>query len=326
MTANERMIRWGVLATGRIAEYFVNDLAIVDGSELVAVGSRRVETATEFATRFGGARPYGSYQELAADPDIDVIYVATPHHRHFDDVMACFEAGKPVLCEKPLNLNAKDSQTLINEARSRGLFFAEAMWTRTNPNIRRMLNMVRSGAIGKPLQVRAQLGFSARADSRRLWDPRLGASALLDVGIHPLTFAYLALGEPTDIVAAGVLSDLGIDVNGGATLTYANGAVASIAWNQVAQSDNCASISGDAGVIEVHPRFNETTGFTCTNDMSCETFEEPLIGEGYAHEIIEVARCLRDGATESALLPPDESLAVMKHVDVILNQLGVRPR
>ena len=319
-------IRWGVLATGRITDYFAKDLAIVEGSELVAVGSRRLDTAIEFAARFGGARAYGSYRELAADPDVDVIYVATPHNRHYVDVMTCFEAGKPVLCEKPLNLNAKDSEALINEARSRGLFFAEAMWTRTNPNIRRMITMVRSGAIGTPLHVRAQLGFVAKPEPARLWDPRLGASALLDVGIYPLTFAYLALGEPTDIVAAGVLSDRGIDVNGGATMTYESGAVASIAWNQVARSDDRASIAGDAGLIEVHPRFNEPTGFTCISETSCGTFEESVIGEGYAHEIIEVADCLRRGAKESALLPHDESLAIMKHVDLILSQLGVRPR
>jgi len=156
--------------------------------------------------------------------------------------------------------------------------------------------------------------------------PHLGASALLDVGIYPLTFAYLVLGEPTDIVATGVLSDQGIDVNSGATLTYESGAVASIAWNQVAWSDNRASVAGDLGLIEVQPRFHETTGFTVSRGESVETLEEPVTGRGYAHEIIEVADCLRAGATESALLPPDESLAIMKHLNEILRQLGVKPR
>lgn len=326
MPTNQTPIRWGILATGRIAEHFANDLALVDGSELAAVGSRRIDAATEFAERFGGARAHGSYEGLAADPDVDVIYVATPHSRHLEDVMLCFEAGKAVLCEKAMTLNAKDTETLIREARSRGLFFAEAMWTRTNPNTRKMLEMVRSGAIGAPLQVRAELGFAAAPDSARMWDPTLGASALLDVGIYPLTFAYLVLGEPTKIVASGVLSDQGIDVNGGATLTYAGGAVASLAWNQVAWSDNRASVAGDAAMIEVHPRFHEMKGFTITRGESAETITEAVIGRGYAHEIIEVGEGLRAGATESELLPLDETLAIMKQLDEILRQLDVAPR
>jgi len=134
------------------------------------------------------------------------------------------------------------------------------------------------------------------------------------------------LGEPTNIVATGVLSDQGIDLNGGATLTYESGAVANLSWNQVAWSDNRASVAGDLGLIEVHPRFHETTGFTISCGESVETFEETVTGRGYAHEIIEVADCLRAGATESALLPLDESLAIMKHLDEILRQLGVEPR
>ncbi len=326
MPTNPRTIRWGILATGRIAEQFATDLALVEGSELAAVGSRRVEAATEFADRYGGARSHGSYEELAADPDVDVIYVATPHSRHLEDVMTCFEGGKAVLCEKPLNLNANDSATMIAEARSRGLFLAEAMWTRTNPNTRKMLQLVRDGAIGTPQQVRAELGFAAAADSARMWDPTLGASALLDVGIYPATFAYLLLGEPKKIVATGVLSDQGIDVNAGATLTYENGAVANIAWNQVACSDNRASVAGTGGLIEMHPRFHETTGLTVTRGDAIETFNEPVTGRGYAHEIIEVADCLRADKTESELLPLDESLAIMKHLDDILRQLGVAPR
>jgi predicted dehydrogenase len=255
-------IRWGILATGGIAEKFANDLALVADNELVAVGSRRPEAAREFATRHGAARAHGSYEELAADPEVDVIYVATPHGRHLEDVRLCFAAGKHVLCEKALTLNADDSAALVAEARDRGLFFAEAMWTRTNPNIRRMRELVDAGVCGEVLQVRAELGFAASPDSARLWDPELGASALLDVGIYPLTFAHLFLGEPERIVAAGVLSDRGIDVSGGATLTYASGAVASIAWTQVAGGDNRAVVAGPEGRLEVPTRFHEASGFT----------------------------------------------------------------
>jgi predicted dehydrogenase len=322
-SAPDSPIRWGVLATGKIAATFAADLALVDGAELAAVGSRTLESAREFANTHGaGARPYGSYAELAADPDVDVIYVATPHGRHLEDVMTCFEAGKAVLCEKALTLNADDASTLIEEARHRGLFFAEAMWMRCNPNMRKIQEMVAIGSCGTVGQVRAELGFTATPDIARLWDPALGASALLDLGIYPLTFANLVLGEPIHIAAAGIKSDRGFDVSGGATMTYTSGAVASIAWTQMAWTDNRAAVSGDGGRIEIPPRFHEASGFSYARNVELDEFAEPLLGRGYAHEIIEVNECLRAGQTESALLPLDGTLEIMKQIDEIRRQIG----
>lgn len=326
-SAKATPIGWGILATGRIAATFATDLALVDGARLAAVGSRNLESALEFADRFcqkqgGGPRAHGSYAELAADPDVDVIYVATPHGRHVEDVMTCFGAGKAVLCEKALTLNADDTSILVDAARRRGLFFAEAMWMRCNPNMRRIQDMVAAGACGTVGQVRAELGFVAKPDAARLWDPALGASALLDVGIYPLTFANLILGEPAHIAAAGILSDRGIDISGGATLTYESGAVASIAWTQMAWSDNRAAVSGDGGRIEIASRFHQATGFTYARNWEIDEFAEPVVGRGYAHEIIEVDDCLRAGKTESALLPLDATLAIMKQIDIIRGQIG----
>lgn len=319
-----RTIQWGILATGNIAATFARDLRLVDGCALGAVGSRSLESAEVFATEHGAARAHGTYDDLVADPDIDIIYVATPHGRHLEDVMRCFDAGKAVLCEKALTLNASQTTTLINEARDRGLFFAEAMWMRCNPNIRRVQKMVRAGACGTVGQVRAELGFVADPDSARLWDPSLGASALLDVGIYPLTFANLILGPPKSISAAGAMSERGIDVSGGATLTYDSGAVASIAWTQRAWSDNRAAVSGDGGRIEIEPRMHEAHSFTYARNTELDTIAEPIIGKGYAHEIAEVNRCLREGLTESDLLPVDGTLAVMEQMDEIRHQLGGR--
>lgn len=319
-------IRWGILATGSIAETFATDLALVPGHELLAVGSRRPDAAREFADRHGARRAYGSYEELATDPDVDVIYVATPHGRHLEDVRLCFAARKHVLCEKALTMNASDSAALVAEARELGVFFAEAMWMRTNPHIRRIQDLTAAGACGEVLQVRAELGFAAPADRTRLWDPALGASALLDVGIYPLTFAYLMLGEPSGIAAAGTLSDRGIDVSGGATLTYASGAVASIAWTQVAAGDNRAVVAGPKARIEVPYRFHEASEFTLARGDDHATTRLPITGRGYAHEIEEVGACLRAGATESALLPLDETVAIQRQLDEILSQLGVAAR
>jgi predicted dehydrogenase len=319
-------VRWGILATGSIADKFASDLALVPDAELAAVGSRRPDAAQEFADRHGARRAHGSYEALVADPEVDVVYVATPHGRHLEDVRLCFAAGKHVLCEKALTMNADDSATLVAEARELGLFFAEAMWMRTQPNVRRIAEIAASGVLGDILQVRAELGFTARPDVTRLWDPALGASSLLDVGIYPLTFAHLVLGEPVRIAAAGVLSDQGIDLSGGATMTYASGAIASIAWTQVALGDNRAVVAGTEGRIEVAGRFHHPSGFTLVRGDDEERTELPVTGRGYAHEIEEVAACLRAGNTESELLPLDQTVSIQRQMDDILSQLGVAPR
>lgn len=326
MTSDPAPIRWGILATGDIAHSFARDLALLDDATLHAVGSRSLSSARAFADEYSDAttqpRPYGSYEDLLRDPDVDVVYVATPHGRHTEDVLACFEAGKPVLCEKALTLDAPSAQHLVDEARRRGLFFAEAMWMRLNPNVVRMREMVSEGACGEVRQVRADLGFSAPADKARLWDPALGASALLDVGIYPLTFAYLVLGRPDEISASAALSDTGVDLNGGATLRYASGAVAAISWTQVAWSDGRASIAGDGGRIEVAGPMNNPRAFTYARYWESDEISVPVLGEGYAHEILEVGRCLRDGRTESSLLPLDETVEIMALMDEIRAQVG----
>src|SRR5690625_256022 len=323
-TSDQAPVRWALLATGKIADSFASDLALVPDATLTAVGSRSPASAQAFADRHGAPHAYGSYDELARDPDVDVIYVATPHGRHLEDVMLCFEHGKAVLCEKALTLNARQARQLVAEARRRGLFFAEAMWMRSNPRIRRLLGLVRDGACGDVRQVRADLGFVLPAEvSLRLTDPTLGASALLDVGVYPLTFAYCVLGEPDDIVASGTLSERGIDLNGGATLRYANGAIASISWTQVAWSDSTASVAGPDGRIEVASRMHMPPTFAHIRGWESHTYADPVIGRGYAHEIVEVGECLRAGRTESEILPLDDTVAILALMDRMREQMGV---
>ena len=329
----DRPVRWGILATGKITDSFVADLLLVPDAEFTAVGSRSMESAQRFADshrRHDGtiARTHGTYADLLADAEVDVVYVATPHGRHVEDVLACFEAGKNVLCEKAITLNARDGAMLVAAARRRQLFFAEAMWMRCNPNIVAMRRMVAGGVLGNVLQVRADLGFVGGADIARLWDPALGAGSLLDIGIYPLTFAYLMLGRPVDVTASATLSTTahpaaGIDLNGGALLTYADGAMAHVSWTQVAHSDNRASISGDQGRIEVPARMHEPVSFERFWNSGSETVSEPVTGLGYAHEIGEVGECLRAGRTESDLLPPDETVAILALMDEIRAQVGV---
>jgi len=328
----QRPVTWGICATGGIASSFAADLALVGDARLGAVASRTQRSADAFAeasVRELGhperPRAHGSYEELAADPDVDVVYVATPHARHVADVMLFFEAGKAVLCEKALTLDAPSAAGLVAEARRRGVFFAEAMWMRVNPRVRHAMALVEQGACGEVRQVRADLGFVAPFDpAGRLWDPKLGASALLDVGIYPLTFAHLVLGEPNEVAATAVLSDRGIDVNGAAALRYASGAVASVAWTQTACSPDTASVAGDDGWIEVASRMHSPRWIAHHHDGAVDTYTDPVIGAGYAHEAIEVMRCLREGLTESPLLPLDDTVAVLATMDRIRELIGVR--
>jgi predicted dehydrogenase len=316
-------VRWGILATGKIARSFVRDLQLVPGAELAACGSRSLAVARAFAEKYGVARAYGSYEELARDPDVDVVYVATPHGRHVEDVTTCLDAGKSVLCEKPLTLDRASAATLVERARSEGRFLAEAMWMRTNPLVREAVELARAGACGPIQQVRADLGFFTPVDpTSRLWDPVLGASAVLDVGVYPITLAHLVLGEPADVTATATLSDLGVDVNGGATLRYADGAVASLTWTQTAWSDARASIAGPDGRIEIAPRFHMPPAFTYSQGFEAEEHTATVVGYGLAHEAAEVMRCLRAGRTESDLLSPETTLSVLGTIDRIRAAFG----
>ncbi len=325
-------VRWGIIATGKIARTFAADLAITPGAELAAVGSRRLESAQAFADEFGGhgdhntaTRAYAGYEEVAADPGVDVVYVATPHTFHLDNVQLCFAHSKAVLCEKPVTLNARDAVVLTEEARRRGLFFMEAMWMRCNPAIRAAVDLVATGAIGTVTQVSADFGFvPIQPPGHRLFDPALGASALLDIGIYPLTFASLFLGEPKSISSVGTLSDRGIDLSCASLLSYDDGASATLSCTLLADTPSRAAVSGTLGNLELSRRFHCPTGFTVTTGAGETTYEHEVIGNGYVHEIEEVQRCLHDGLTESPLVPLDDTLSLMRQLDLIRAQIGTR--
>ncbi|MFY9914294.1 MAG: Gfo/Idh/MocA family oxidoreductase [Nocardioidaceae bacterium] len=322
-------VRWGIIATGKIARTFAADLAITPGAVLAAVGSRRIESARAFADEFGSrdgdTRAYGSYDEVAADPDVDVIYVATPHAFHVDHVQLCFAHAKAVLCEKPVTLNAADAEILVQEARRRGHFFMEAMWMRCNPAIRAAVDLVASGAIGSVTHVSADFGFVPnQPPGHRLFDPALGASALLDIGIYPLTFASLFLGTPASLTSVGTLSDRGIDLSCASLLTYGDGATAVLTCTMLADTPSRAAVSGTLGHVEFSRRFHCPTGYTVTTAAGETSYEHQTLGNGYVDEIEEVQRCLRAGLPESPLVPLDDTLSLMRQLDQIRKQIGTR--
>ncbi|MCR6032277.1 gfo/Idh/MocA family oxidoreductase [Nocardioides sp. zg-579] len=324
--------RWGILATGKIARTFARDLALVPDAELVAVGSRRAEAAAAFAAEHGG-RPHGSYEELVADPDVEVVYVASPHALHLEHARLAFEAGKHVLCEKPLTLSTADAEEMVRLAGKHDRFLMEAMWTACHPLVRTVAEQVRAGRYGTPRHLHAELGFRVDAGpDDRMLDPALGASALLDMGIYPLTFAHLVLGEAEQLTGTADLSDRGIDLDVAISGRYPGGALATMTASITSWSSRAAAIATDLGRIDV-PDFHHPTRATFTpydggdGDAAREPVEilaeDAVIGRGYGNEIAEVGRCLRAGLRESPWVPHTQTLTLMRQMDAVRAQVGV---
>ncbi|HEY9437453.1 MAG TPA: Gfo/Idh/MocA family oxidoreductase [Streptomyces sp.] len=325
-----RMVRWGVLATGGIAATFTADvLSMPDsGTELAAVASRTDVSAKAFAERFGIGRAYGSWAELLADDDIDVVYVATPHSAHRKAAGLALEAGKHVLCEKAFTLNARQAEELVALARERGLFLMEAMWTYCNPVIRRMTELVRDGAIGEIRTVQADFGFAGSfGPEHRLRDPALGGGALLDLGVYPVAFAHLLLGEPDRVRADALLSPEGVDLNTGMLLGWDSGATALLGCSIVGDTPTVASVTGTAGRIDFPHGFYHPDRFVLHRPghepEEVTSGPGPSDLTGMQFEAAEVIRALRAGETESPLVPLDGTLAVMRTLDAVRDRIGV---
>ena len=328
-------IRWGILATGKIAQTFAADLALVPDAELVAVGSRSRGPADAFAASYGG-RAHDSYQALVDDPDVDVVYVASPHSHHLEHARLALEAGKHVLCEKPLTLTLADAEEMVALAARHDRFLMEAMWTACHPVVRTVADRLAAGDFGSPRHLHAELGFVVDdTASDRMLDPALGAGALLDMGIYPLTLAHLLLGEAEELSATATLSDLGIDLDIAIVGRYPGGALATMNASMTSWSSRAATIATDRGRIDLAD-FHHPTAATFTpydvggsNDAVSVaapmpiTATEPVLGLGYGNEIAEVGRCLRAGLRESPLVPLSQTLVVMRQMTDLLAQVGI---
>ncbi|WP_328635574.1 Gfo/Idh/MocA family protein [Streptomyces sp. NBC_00356] len=324
-----KRVRWGILATGGIAASFTADLLDLPDAEVVAVASRTEASAKAFAERFGIERAYGDWASLAADEDVDVVYVATPHAAHREAAGLCLEAGRAVLCEKAFALNAREAAELVTLARSRGVFLMEAMWMYCNPLVRRMKALVDEGAIGEVRTVQADFGLAGPfPPSHRLRDPAQGGGALLDLGVYPVSFAQLLLGEPAAVTASAQLSDEGVDLQTGMLLSWDNGAHALLHCALNAGTGVTASVTGSAGRIDVPSGFFSPERFVLHRDgRDPEEFvAAPEDGphDSMRHEAIEVMRRVRAGDTESPLVPLEGSLAVMRTLDTVRERVGVR--
>lgn len=317
-------IRWGILGLGNIAHKFAQDLLLAEG-KLKAVASRDLEKAMHFANQYLADQYYPSYQELAYDPEVDVVYIATPHAFHFEHTMMCLRAGKSVLCEKAFAMNAQQVEQMIAEAQKRKLFLMEALWTRFIPMTEKLLELLQQNAIGEIRQIRADFGFIGdKNPQRRIFNKELGGGSLLDVGIYPVYLSLLLLGPPKKILAMAEISEAQVDRFCAALFDYANGAKAILESSIEIATPVEAYIYGESGSIKLHKNFHHSEKMTLHKaGEETQIIEKEYTGNGYYHEILEVQSCLKQGKIESDKMPHSMSLDLIRTLDAIREKIGL---
>ncbi len=317
------MTRWGIIAPGRIAHKFAKDLATVEGNKLVAVASRSLERAQDFATQYNAQYAYGSYEELLACPELDVVYVASPHIGHHDHTLLCLNAGIAVLCEKPFGMSLQQTQAMVKTAHTKKVFLMEALWTRFMPTTLKMLELMPT--IGKINLVKADFGFKAPFDpEKRLYNKDLGGGALLDIGIYPLFISYLTLGNPTQIEAVAQFSETGVDETVGMVLKYEDGALAALDCTLAASTPCEAQIFGELGTITIHGRWHESQSLTVNYyDGRVENHNFKRSTFGYDFEIEAVSESLAAGQLENNDWSLKDSINLMTLLDAVRAKTGI---
>jgi len=318
-------LRWGILATGGIAHAFTADLKTA-GLTVAAVGSRRAESAQEFAATHGIPRSYGSYEELVADPDVDIVYIATPHSHHLACAALALEHGKHVLIEKPLTLDADQAVAIRDLAAGHRLLAMEAMWTRYLPHMVRLREILAAGVIGEVRVLSADHTQNLPTDpAHRLNDLSLGGGALLDLGIYPVSFAWDVLGAPAEILATAQLGETGADTDVAISVRHASGGVSSLLTSMRGAGANAAQIVGTKGRIEIDGVFYAPTSFRVfdLDGALVEEFRTEIEGRGMQFQALYAERLIAEGRIDSDLLSIEESVAIMGTLDEIRRQIGV---
>jgi predicted dehydrogenase len=319
------VLRWGVLAPGAIARDFVSTLHTNTGQRVHAVASRSLERAEVFARRFGIARAYDSYDRLVADPGIDVVYIAAPHSEHRALALLAIAAGKNVLIEKPIALNAVQAAEIAAAARAAGVFAMEAMWSRYLPRTDVIAQLLDDGALGDPRLVTVDLGWKAEFDPEsRMFDPALGGGAMLDAGVYSLWFSQFVLGEPVDVLATGSLAPTGVDTQVAVAMTTASGAQSSVTTTVLVDTPGTAAVYGTGGSLTVEG-FVFSGGFRL--DVAGERGEWQDEGglagrDGLAWQASALAHFVTEGRTESPLHSLDDSIALMRTIDRVRAYVG----
>lgn len=318
-------IRWGIVGPGKIARKFADDLIQVSNTELTAVASRNSERAKLFADIYQIPHVFSDYNQLFECTDVDVIYIATPHTFHKEIAIKAMKAGKHVLCEKPMGVNANEVNEMLTVAKEKKVFLMEALWSRFNPTIKKVKAITEKGDIGELRYINADFAFYAldRPIESRLFNLDLAGGSILDIGIYPVFLAYLLLGKPERVEAVSNFNSIGTEIQTSIIFQYKN-AQAILNSSLANDSRMSAEISGTKGSIILEPRFHETQGYIIKTDSITESVALPTIGIGYTHEIIEVNNCLRENRIESLLWSHQNSLELISLLDTIRAKSGVR--
>ncbi len=319
------IFRWGIIGPGSIAHKFATGLRALDDAQLVAVGSRNQDRADAFADTYDVPNRHASYEALAEDPEVDAVYVATPHPFHKENSILCLKAGKPVLCEKPFTINQHEAREVIEVARSEDVFLMEAMWTRFLPITKHVKTWVTDGAIGEVRMLYADFGFRARLNPKgRLFDLALGGGGLLDIGIYPISYASMIFDtQPATISSQAHIGETGVDEQAAMVFGYDKGQLALISCGVRIKTPHEAKILGTDGMITVPKFWDGRTAILSAGDKEEEVTLE-CAGNGYECEAAEVARCVREGKLESDLMSHDDTLANMQTLDAIREQWGLK--
>jgi predicted dehydrogenase len=320
-----RIYNWGILGCGKIARKFSNDLKLLPNARLYAAASRDYRKAADFASEVGYEKAYGSYEEIVADPLVDVVYVASPHSHHYEHVLLCLQHGKAVLNEKAFAITLKEAKEMVETARNKGVFLMEAFWTRFQPSFVKTLEIIRSGELGALKLVRSDFAFNAPKDpNNRLYNLELGGGSLLDIGIYPVFAALSVLGKPLHIKALATFATTGAEESIAMAFRYPGGELASLYSSFAANSFVTTEYNCEHGSVRLARRWMTPTTLTVWHDDNREetfSFEQP--GNGYQYEAAHVMECLDAGRTESELLPLGFSLDLMETLDRIRKEAGI---
>jgi dihydrodiol dehydrogenase / D-xylose 1-dehydrogenase (NADP) len=321
-----KKFNWGIIGPGRIAQQFANGLKVIEDAALYAVASTSVERGTAFAEKNGGEKTYSSYEGLVADPKVDAVYVATPHRYHFENVMLCLNAGKPVLCEKPLTVNAAETKKLIETSQIKKTFLMEALWTRCLPIYEEIRQWLDVESIGNIKYMTSTFGFVApKAEDDRWLNPELAGGTLLDMGIYPISVSQWVTGEePQFFSVQAILGKTGVDELTAVTLKYPNGVISQFNSNFLVKNINDFFIYGTKGYIRIHPNYWGASNATLVTDDQELMVSKPLAGGGFEYQTEEAMKCIRIGLLESPKMTHAESLANMKLMDKIRAEIGLK--
>ncbi len=317
-------LRWGIIGLGNIAHKFVKDLQLVEGAMLTAVASRSIEKSKKFAIQYNVENAFGNYQELMESELVDVIYIATPHSFHASIAIEAMEKGKHILCEKPLGVNLNEVSEMINVAKKNNVFLMEALWTRFNPSIVKIKELLAEGKIGAIKYIHADFAFPAldRAEEGRLLNPDLAGGSLLDIGIYPIFLSYLLQGKPKAIQAFSKMYKTGIEMQTSMIFDFEN-AQAMLYSGLNSKSEMKATISGTNGNIFINPKWHETQGYSIEKGGEVTHYDLPTKGKGFYYEILEVQKCIKANKIESDLWSHQNSKDLISLIDEVRVKAGV---